>query len=203
MEKEKGKIVTKLDEVDEWWDSRGKLWKNLWQLLKFSIVSGIITVIQLGLLYLMYYLMKDWKEPLPGVLAVIFSPNTVGEDHANWGYMLPFFLSNFIANTIGYFLNKNRTFKSDAPLWHYFLYIIVLFILILFSTWFQGVLMNLFINWKLEALGPFIAMNLAGFVQFLVLYPIQKFVLLREKKDDKDEVKDDSIESPSKEINDK
>ena len=180
--KPKNKIITKLDNLDDRINAKGKWWKNLWQLLKFGIVSFIITVIQLALLYLMYYLMKDWKEPLPGILAMIFSKETVGEDHANWGYMLPFFLSNFIANTIGYFLNKSRTFKSDAPLWHYFLYIVVLFILILFSTWFQGVLMNVFINWNLEVIGPFVAMNLAGFIQFLVIYPLQKFVLLKEKK---------------------
>ena len=181
-EKEKNKIITKLDNIDDHFEKKGKLWKNLWQLFKFSIVSTIITIIQLGLLYLMYFLMKGWTEPLPGVLAVIFSESTVGEGHANWGYMLPFFLSNFIANTIGYFLNKSRTFKSDAPLWHYFLYILVLFILILFSTWFQGFLMNILLSWNMELIGPFIAMNLAGFVQFLVLYPIQKFVLLKEKK---------------------
>jgi len=181
-EKEKNKIVQKLDNLDDRINAKGKFWKNIWQLGKFGIVSTIITVIQLGLLYLMYFLMKSWTEPLPGFLAAIFSESTVGKDHANWGYVLPFFLSNFIANTIGYFLNKSRTFKSDAPLWHYFLYIVVLIILILFSTWFQGFLMNILLSWNMELIGPFIAMNLAGFVQFIVLYPIQKFVLLRERK---------------------
>lgn len=194
-EKEKNKIIKFLDNLDDKFEKKGKLFKNLWQLFKFGFVSFIITVIQLGLLYLMYYLMKGWTEPLPGFLAVIFSPETVGEDHANWGYMLPFFLSNFIANTIGYFLNKSRTFKSDAPIWHYLVYIVVLIILIMFSTWFQGVLMNVFIVWGVEVIGPFIAMNLAGFVQFLVLYPLQKFVLLRERKVEQVESVNDDQES--------
>jgi len=194
-EKEKNKIIKFLDNLDDKFEKKGKLFKNLWQLFKFGFVSFIITVIQLGLLYLMYYLMKGWTDPLPGFLAVIFSPETVGEDHANWGYMLPFFLSNFIANTIGYFLNKSRTFKSDAPIWHYLVYIVVLIILIMFSTWFQGVLMNVFIVWGVEVIGPFIAMNLAGFVQFLVLYPLQKFVLLRERKVEQVESVNDDQES--------
>lgn len=194
-EKEKNKIIKLLDNLDDKFEKKGKLFKNLWQLFKFGFVSFIITVIQLGLLYLMYYLMKGWTDPLPGFLAVIFSPETVGEDHANWGYMLPFFLSNFIANTIGYFLNKSRTFKSDAPIWHYLVYIVVLIILIMFSTWFQGVLMNVFIVWGVEVIGPFIAMNLAGFVQFLVLYPLQKFVLLRERKVEQVESVNDDQES--------
>ena len=193
--KEKNKSSKFLDNLDDRFEKKGKLYKNLWQLFKFGFVSFIITVIQLALLYLMYYLMKGWTEPLPGILAVIFSPETVGEDHANWGYMLPFFLSNFIANTIGYFLNKSRTFKSDAPIWHYLVYIVVLIILIIFSTWFQGVLMNVFIVWGVEIIGPFIAMNLAGFVQFLVLYPLQKFVLLRERKVEQAESVNDDQES--------
>ena len=194
-EKEKNKIIKFLDNLDDRFEKKGKVYKNLWQLFKFGFVSFIITVIQLALLYLMYYLMKGWTEPLPGILAVIFSPETVGEDHANWGYMLPFFLSNFIANTVGYFLNKSRTFKSDAPIWHYLVYIVVLIILIMFSTWFQGVLMNVFIVWGVEIIGPFIAMNLAGFVQFLVLYPLQKFVLLRERKVEQVESVNDDQES--------
>ena len=194
-EKEKNKIIKFLDNLDDRFEKKGKVYKNLWQLFKFGFVSFIITVIQLALLYLMYYLMKGWTDPLPGILAVIFSPETVGEDHANWGYMLPFFLSNFIANTVGYFLNKSRTFKSDAPIWHYLVYIVVLIILIMFSTWFQGVLMNVFIVWGVEIIGPFIAMNLAGFVQFLVLYPLQKFVLLRERKVEQVESVNDDQES--------
>lgn len=181
-EKKTNKVSAFLDNLDDKFENKGKAHKNLWQFFKFGFVSFIVTVIQLALLYSMYYLMKGWTEPLPGLLAKIFSPETVGEDHANWGYMLPFFLSNFLANTVGYFLNKKRTFKSDAPIWHYVIYIVVLIILIMFSTWFQGVLTNIFIKWGIEALGPFIAMNLAGFIQFLVIYPLQKFVLLKEKK---------------------
>jgi len=96
---------------------------------------------------------------------------------------------------VGYFLNKSRTFKSEAPIWHYLVYIVVLIILIMFSTWLQGVLMNVFIVWGVEVIGPFIAMNLAGFVQFLVLYPLQKFVLLRERKVEQVESVNDDQES--------
>lgn len=190
MEKNKrSRFIIFLDKLDDKFEKKGKLFKNIWQLFKFGIVSILITIFQLAILYSMYYLMKGWKDPLPRFLAKIFSPETVGENHANWGYVLPFFLSNFIANTLGYFINRSRTFKSDAPMWHYIVYIAVLIVLVLFSTWFQGVLNNVFIKWDLEAIGPFFAMNIACFVQFLVLYPLQKFVLLKEKKIAKEEQK--------------
>ncbi len=190
MEEEKKNIVIeKLDALDDKINAKGLGFKNIWQIAKFGVVSFLVTVIQVGLLYLLVFLMKNWKAPLPDFLKVIFTVETVGEGNDNWGYVLPFFLSNLIANTVGYFLNKSRTFKSDAPFWHYFLYVVILFILILFSTWFQGFINNAFVKWGInEDFAPFLAMNVAGFIQFLVLYPVQKFVLLREKKVKKEEV---------------
>ena len=169
-----------LNNVDDKAEAGGK--KTIWQIIKFSVVGCLVTLIQLGLVNLLYFLMKSWQEPMPGFLAEIFSESTMGAGHSNWGYVLPFFLSNFIANTIGYFLNKSKTFKSDAPIWHYVIYIVVLFLLILFSTWLQGLVANALVGVGVEALAPTIAGCVAGTFQAVVLFPLQKFVLLREKK---------------------
>ena len=126
--------------------------------------------------------MKNWTEPLPSFLSAIFSETTVGIGHSNWGYILPFFISNFVANTVGYFLNKKKTFKSDAPVWHYVAYIVILFLLILFTTWLQGVVSNWITSLGAEAIAPTITGMVAGTLQMIVLFPLQKFVLLREKK---------------------
>ena len=181
-EKKKLHISRWLDKIDEKAEHKNKLTKLIWQFIKFCGVSIIITLIQIILVNALYYLMKGWTTPLPGILNTIFSEETMGENRSNWGYILPFFLSNLIANSVGYFLNRHRTFKSDAPIWHYILYIVILILLILFSTWFQGLVANWFINLGLEILAPTIGMSVAGFVQFLILFPLQKFVLLREKK---------------------
>lgn len=180
--KNKTKFSLWLDKMDEKAANKGKGIKTLWQIVKFIIVSLLVTIIQLGLVNLLYFLMKGWVEPLPGVLGEIFSESVMGEAHSTWGYILPFFLSNLIANTVGYFLNKHKTFKSDAPWWHYVIYIVILFILIVFTTWVQGLIANLMISWGVEGLGPTIASMVAGNIQFILLFPLQKFVLLREKK---------------------
>ena len=119
---------------------------------------------------------------MPSFLGAIFTDATMGQGHSNWGYLLPFFLSNFIANTIGYFLNRSKTFRSDAPWWHYVLYILVLLLLITFSTWLQGVIVNGLISIGFEGGAPTIAAMAAGGFQFAALFPLQKFVFLREKK---------------------
>lgn len=184
MEDKKDKTPSKfnsfLNKVDDKAENNGK--KTIWQLIKFIVVSLLVTIIQLALVNLLYFLMKSWTEPLPGFLGEIFSETTVGANHSNWGYILPFFLSNFIANTVGYFLNKSKTFKSDAPIWHYVIYIVLLFLLILFTTWLQGVVANWITSLGAEAIAPTIASMVAGTIQMIVLFPLQKFVLLREKK---------------------
>ena len=178
----KNKVIAFLDNIDDNMERRGRLYKNIWQLIKFGFVSVFVGFIQLGLVNLMYFMLKDWDSPLPEFLSAIFSEEIMGEGHSDWAYVLPFFVSNLIANTIGYFLNKSRTFKSDAAWWHYILYILLLFNLILFTTWLQGVVNNLFVIMGFEAIAPTAAFIACGIVQFLVLYPIQKFVLLKEKK---------------------
>ena len=179
--KEGTKFSRWLDKMDEKCASKGKGIKTLWQITKFLIVSLLVTIIQLALVNLLFFCMKSWTEPLPGFLGDIFTEDIMGKDHSNWGYILPFFLSNMIANTVGYYLNKHKTFKSDAPWWHYVIYIVFLVLLIVFTTWIQGLVANLFISWGLESLGPTVAAMAAGTIQMLVLFPIQKFVLLREK----------------------
>ncbi len=134
--------------------------------------------------------MKGWTAPLPAFLAAIFSEQTIGVGHSNWGYILPFFLSNFIANTVGYFVNKSKTFRSNAPVWHYVIYIVILFALIVFTTWLQGLIVNGLVSVGAEGIAPTVAAMAAGTVQMVALFPLQKYVLLREKKSDPEPRKD-------------
>lgn len=181
-DKKPNKIISWLDNVDDKAKNKGKWWHTLWQYIKFSAVGIFITLIQLALVNLLYFFMKSWTTPLTGFIGDIFSESTLGEGHSTWGYLLPFFLSNFIANTIGYFLNKKRTFKSDAPKWHYVIYIIVLVLLITFSTWLQGVITNGLVSVNVEFIAPTVAALTVGMMQSIILFPLQKFVLLKEKK---------------------
>ncbi len=174
-----------IEKIDAKAKLKGEKIATLWQFAKFFVVSLLTTGVQLLLVNVMYFALKGWKAPLPGFFSAIFSEVTVGKGNSNWGYLLPFFVSNLVANTIGYFLNKSKTFRSDAPAWHFVVYIVFLFSLILFSTWLQGVVVNGLNMTKIAffmGAAPTIASMAAGTLQFAVLFPFQKFVLLREKK---------------------
>ncbi len=159
--------------------------KTLWQFIKFALVSCLVGVIQIILVNVLYYALQNWKAPLPGFLAGIFSAGVVGAGNDNWGYVLPFFASNLLANIYGYIQNKRTTFKSDAPAWCFAAYIALMTALILFSTWMQGVIVHALEGTDAALWGdlaPTIASMAAGTLQMAVLFPMEKFVLLKEKK---------------------
>ena len=200
--------------IDNAAEEKGSFIKTLWQLLKFLVVSGLVTIIQLVLANVLPLVFDSVTATLPAFLQGISAPNTifdattaegieqigkyvVGGTIENgvvvggvvtWGYLLPFFLSNLIANIYGFWQNKKTTFKSDAPWYNFAIYIVLMIALILFSTWLQGWIVGIIakVDWAwLQSLARTIASLAAGLVQMLVLFPMEKFVLLKEKKEDK------------------
>ena len=81
----------------------------LWQFIKFNLVSFSITLLQLALANLLPLFFDGVMAKLPPVLRPVFRPETLFEGPSpyvidgvvTWGYVLPFFLSNFIANLYG------------------------------------------------------------------------------------------------------
>ena len=221
MADEKKKIS--LSGIDNAAEGKGSFFKTVWQLVKFLVVSGLVTIIQLVLANVLPFIFDGVTATLPAFLQGIFNPNFIFDpataegagqigkyvvDAASgnlggviengvvvggivtWGYLLPFFLSNLIANIYGFYQNKKTTFKSDAPWYNFAIYIVLMIALILFSTWFQGWLVGVIAKapWEwLNGLARTIAGLAAGFVQMVVLFPMEKFVLLKEKKKDEAE----------------
>lgn len=196
---EKKDWLAKLDDKAE---AKGGFVKTIWQLVKFLVVSGGVTILQLALAALLPLIFDKVTTELPAFLQTIFNPDAIFDvttesgaaDYAmyapngivTWGYVLPFFLSNAIANVFGYIENKKRTFKSDAPTICFVIYIVLLVCLILFSTWLQGAiygwLSSFDVAFLTNAIIRMIASLACGFVQMVVLFPMEKFVLLKEKK---------------------
>lgn len=216
-DKEKKKIS--LGGIDNAAEEKGSFIKTLWQLLKFLVVSGLVTIIQLVLANVLPLIFDGLTTQLPVFLQGIFDPNVIFDPSTQegveqvgkyvvggviengvvvggvvtWGYLLPFFLSNLIANIYGFWQNKKTTFKSDAPWYNFAIYIVLMIALILFSTWLQGWLVGIIakVDWAwLQALARTIASLAAGFVQMVVLFPMEKFVLLKEKKKDGEETEE-------------
>ena len=155
--------------------------KTIIQFIKYSLTGTMSTVIQIILITILYQAMKDWKAPLPHFLLPFFNERTVGPGHVNWGYVLPLLISLTISNTISYIINRRHTFRSDAPAWHFILYLLVLAVLTLLCTWIQGILINRFYLLGKQPIAHVHASLAAAVIQGLIMFPLNKFVLLREK----------------------
>lgn len=172
--------------------------KTLWQLIKYLSVSCVVSVIQLSLAYLLPYVFDGVTATLPGFLAGIFNPDLIFDVSTDagkasmakyvvggvvtWGYLLPFFLSNLLANIYGFFQNRKTTFKSDAPKRNVIIFIIVFSMLIFFTTWIQGLVFGACThvdNALIHGLARLIAAAAAGTIQFSVNFPLEKFWLLK------------------------
>ncbi len=158
----------------------------VWQFIKFNLVSFSITAVQLILANVLPLIFDSVTLKLPPFLRGIFNPEVLFEGESKYvidgvltfGYVLPFFLSNFIANIYGYFVNMKATFKGKGTKAGLFGYFAVLIFLILFTTWLQGYITALL---KGNPLARTIAAMAAGMVQVAVLFPLEKFVLFKEK----------------------
>lgn len=158
--------------------------KEIVQILKYLLAGLSITIVQFVLVNLFPFVFASWKSQLPPILSVVFSEKTMGSGNSNWGYVMTFFLSNLIANIYGYFLNRRTVFHSDSPLWCFIAFLVMMASLILVSTWLQGLIANA-VSEKSSSLSAFantIAAAVCAFGQNLIVYPTEKFILLREKK---------------------
>lgn len=175
---------------------KGGFKHQLWIFVKFSLVSVLVNFIQIGLQYLLPLIFDNVTATLPGWLSWIFNGESLFDrsnadgaaDYAKyvvngivtWGYVLPFFLSNYVANCIGYVENKKRTFKSSAPRSHFAAYFVILTLVIIFATWLQGLVYGACTHADsatLHNLARLLCVAVAGAFQFVVLFFVQKWLL--------------------------
>ena len=162
---------------------------TIWQFVKFNLVSFSITLLQLALANLLPLIFDSVTAVLPPIMRPVFQPETLFEGPSpyvvdgvvTWGYVLPFFLSNFIANIYGYFMNMKTTFGGKGSRSGLIAYLLILTALILFSTWLQGWITARLTATAFAKLARTIAATAAGLVQVAVLFPLEKYVLFKKE----------------------
>lgn len=161
---------------------------SLWQFVKFNLASFTVSLLQLFLANIMPFMFESFNAKLPLSINSIFGDTVnhvdskyVVDGVLTWGYVLPFFLSNLLANIYGYFINMKYTFKGKGSKKSIVIYFVVLVLLIVVATWIQSVVDTALNNTSLAFLSRTIAAMVAGMFQLVVLFPLEKFVLFKEK----------------------
>ena len=174
-----------------WWKKLDDRYgdNDIWQFIKFNIIGQSISLLQLILVNLLPFVFDGLTIKLSPCLQLIFDPEKlpgiesryVIDGVVTWAYVLPFFLSNLLANIYGYFINMKKTFRGKGTRKGLILFFAVMFILILFTTWVQGVIASALNQTSLAYASRTIAALAAGLIQFAVVYPLEKYVLFKEK----------------------
>lgn len=177
--------MAKLKDIDNMAEQKGSGLVTLWQFVKFIFVSLLAFIVQFVLLNTLKY--------------IPFIHNLYGQDFEWWiftcaaaaggtGYFIVNNTANIIAQIVSFFVNKEKTFNSDAntaiilPI-----YIVFTIGLIVFSAWLNPVLKELFVGKLGGDLAANAATMICSAIQFFLYFPVDK-LLMRTKKKPAEEV---------------
>lgn len=172
--------MAKLKDIDQAAASKGKGLETFWQFIKFIVVSLGAFVIQTFLPLLIKLFMSDEFLLRAFDWNLFKSTSEVG-----LGIFLAANVSNVIAQIVAFFINKEKTFNSDAntavvlPI-----YIIFTIALICFSAWLSPTLITFFASHVGENAAISISGACCGAIQFFLYFPVDK-ILFHKKKEDK------------------
>ncbi len=181
--------MAKLSNIDKAAASKGGVVETIWQFVKFIVVSLGAFVIQTFLPYLLKLPMSDEFLNRPYEFLIYSSEKAASAGMATTGLGLFIALtaSNIIAQIVSFFINKEKTFNSDANTKVVFpIYIIFTIALIAFSAWLQPFLVNWLTQKGLGGAAIGISGAICGAVQFFLYFPVDK-ILFHKKKEEKAE----------------
>ncbi len=178
--------MSKLANIDSAAANKGSAVNTLWQFVKFIVVSLGAFVIQTFLPLLIKLPMSDgflhqaykfWifqseaPDPETGIIA------------AGLGVFIAANLSNVLAQIVSFFINRDKTFNSDANIAVTLpIYIVFTIALICFSAWLSPTLITFFAGKIGENAAISVSGACCGAIQFFLYFPVDK-ILFRKKKE--------------------
>lgn len=157
---------------------------ELWKFIKFSIVGFSSTIVELGVFYLLQYVVfkNSLTAPMPDNAFFKFVSFTGLAD--GMGYFYAYVISTTIGYIIAFILNRKTTFKADSNvLVSTILYIIMVIFTIGMTAW-LGTQFQLFMaNKGMQALGDAIGKPIVAALATAWTYPLNRFVIHRHKKE--------------------
>lgn len=169
--------------------------QNLFQLIKFTLISCIAAVVELASVNLLGLLLKPLSQPVHW-----FIFRYTAED-GGLGCMIAFLVSTTLAQIVSYITNRKATFHADNN--RFFAvsaYIIMVVCIILFQTW-AGPAITIALNKSISNYA--LCLNISKFslmtVTFVFVFLMDKFVIMRKAKNNGEAEKEDTPPLPEKE----
>lgn len=157
--------------------------QNIFQLIKFTLISCIAAVVEIGTVNLLGLLLKPYSQP---VNWFIFNYTA---ENGGLGTMIAFLVSTTLAQIVSYITNRKATFHADNnQVYAVTVYIIMVVCIILFQTW-AGPAITIALNKSIANYA--LCLNISKFslmtLTFVFVFLMDKFVIMRKtgKNEDK------------------
>lgn len=153
---------------------------ELWKFIKFSIVGASSTLVEMGVFYLLQYVVfkSILHDPLPENAVLELLKLTQGK-----GYLYAYIISTTIGYAIAFVLNRKTTFKADSNVALSTTLYVLMVVFTIFATAYLGTQFQLIMaNHGYQALGDAIGKPLAAGIATVWTYPLNRFVIHRHKK---------------------
>ena len=155
---------------------------ELWKFIKFTIVGFSSTIVELGVFYLLQYVVfkNSLYDPMPENKFFEFVSFTGLAD--GMGLFYSYVISTTVGYTIAFILNRKTTFKADSNVaLSTFLYVLMV-IFTIFATAWLGTQLQLWMKaHDMAKLGEIIAKPIVAAVATAWTYPLNRFVIHRHK----------------------
>ena len=156
---------------------------NIWQIVKFTLISCIAFIAEFASMYaLQYGLESTLGNKAFGVGTIFYY--APGRDGAfGTAGFIAMLVSKCIAEVISFTVNRKKTFNANNNVaFSVTMYVITVVTLVVFTTWLAGVLG--------DAMGPVIGADagntiskmLSSVISFVVIFLMDKFVIMRKVK---------------------
>ena len=153
---------------------------ELWKFIKFSLVGASSTLVEMGVFYLLQYVVfkSILHDPLPENAVLNLLKLTQGK-----GYLYAYIISTTIGYAIAFVLNRKTTFNAASNVALSTTLYVLMVVFTIFATAYLGTQFQLIMaNHGYQALGDAIGKPLAAGIATVWTYPLNRFVIHRHKK---------------------
>ena len=158
----------------------GKEHKSIWQFIKFSFVSMFAGICEMATYWIFYLAFGKMTQGIDS-LAFLYLGNAPA-----FNMFLATVISAVVGQVIGFILNFKKTFHSTNNIWISAIGYAIMAILIVFglNTYVGNLLANALETAmpNMIALADFLAKFIAMFSTVVIVFPMNKFVLMKDTK---------------------
>lgn len=160
---------------------------ELWKFIKFSLAGFSSTIVELGVFYLLQYVVFKAIIDSPLPKNWVFDLLNLNQGK---GYLYAYLISTTIGYAIAFVLNRKVTFHADSNVARSTILYILMVIFTIFATAWLGTKLSLWFSARdMQSLGDVVAKPIVAALATVWTYPLNRFVIHRHKKTDADEAK--------------